>query len=278
MAYQSTSFKALMARSWYVLQRNWILFAIMLIETCLVLFIWGQGGFSFNPLLLILLMYLHLAILSGWFYQMKRVAMAPESRTSWNDFFSGVSMYTGRMLAGGGYLLLICMGAFFAISLAINLVVTQPEPAVMEQLQSIAAKGENRAMWDYVQSQPELQGQLYKAAMVIAAGAVILGLFLLSLFFWPYSVVLHDSRWRQAWKFSQRFIRQAWRPLLPLAGMWLGIHVLFLGSLFTNQVILITLVYFGYLLMKTLLPLMTVMFLVDYTPERLSPVEEVESP
>ena len=220
------------------------------------------------------MMYLHLSILSGWFYQMKRVAIQPESRTTWGDFFSGVSMYTGRMLAGGGFMLLVCMGAFFLTSMVINLVISAPEPAMMEQIQSIASKGDNKALWDYVQSEPILQKQLVKGGSILAVGMGLLGLFLLSLFFWPYNVVLYDMRWREAWKFSQRFIRQAWRPLLPLAGMWAGVHLLFIGSFFTNQLIIITLAYFAYLLAKTLLPIMTVLFLVDYTPERLSPVEE----
>lgn len=271
---QQTGLRSLTRRAWDLLSRNWVLFALMMLETVTTLFVLSAQGGGFNPLLIVLMVYLHLAVLSGWFYQMKTVALQPEYRTGWNDFFSGVALYAGRMLVGGGYLLLIFMAVFFVSSAVANIVVTSPEPEVLSQLQTIATEGDNAKLWQYVQSQPMLQEQLLKAGAVFLVAISLLGLFLLSVFFWPYNVVLYDMRWREAWAYSRRFIRQAWRPLIPLALAWVGVHAIFILSVLTGQVLLVTVSYIAYLLGKTLLPLMTLLFLVDYAPERLTPIEE----
>lgn len=274
---QSTGLRALTQRAWALLSNNWVLFALMMLETVLTLFILGGQAGGFNPLLVVLMVYLHLAVLSGWFYQMKTLALQPEYRTGWGDFFGGVSLYAGRMLVGGGYLLLIFMAVFFASSVVANFVVTSPEPEVLSQLQAIATEGDNAKLWQYVQSQPMLQEQLLRAGAVFLVAVSLLGLFLLSIFFWPYNVVLYDMRWREAWAYSRRFIRQAWRPLIPLALAWIGVHAFFVLSVLTGQVVIVTLSYIAYLLGKTLLPIMTLLFLVDYAPERLTPVEPTEA-
>jgi hypothetical protein len=271
---QSTGLRSLTRRAWALLSNNWVLFALMMLETVLTLFILGGQAGGFNPLLVVLMVYLHLAILSGWFYQMKTVALQPEYRTGWGDFFGGVSLYAGRMLVGGGYLLLIFMAVFFASSVVANFVVTSPEPEVLSQLQAIATEGDNAKLWQYVQSQPLLQEQLLRAGAVFLVAVSLLALFLLSIFFWPYNVVLYDMRWREAWAYSRRLLRQTWRPFIPLALAWIGVHAFFVLSVLTGQVVLVTLSYIAYLLGKTLLPLMTLLFLVDYAPERLTPIEE----
>lgn len=271
-----TGLRSLARRAWTLLTNNWVLFALMMLETVLTLFVLGSQGGGFNPLLVVLMVYLHLAVLSGWFYQMKTVALKPDYRTGWGDFFEGVSVYAGRMLVGGGYLLLIFMAVFFASSVVANLVITSPDPEVLSKLQTIALEGDNTKLWEYIQSQPLLQEQLLKAVAVFLAAMGLLGIFLLSIFFWPYNVVLYDMRWREAWGYSRRFMRQAWRPLIPLGFAWIGVHAFFVLSVFTGQVILITLSYIAYLIGKTLLPLMTLLFLVDYAPERLTPIEEKE--
>lgn len=271
---QPTGMRSLTRRAWTLLTNNWVLFALMMLETVLTLFILGGQAGGFNPLLVVLMVYLHLAVLSGWFYQMKTVALKPDHRTGWGDFFGGVSLYAGRMLVGGGYLLLIFMAVFFASSVVANFVVTSPEPEVLSKLQAIATEGDNAKLWQYVQSQPLLQEQLLRAGAVFLVAMGLLGLFLLSIFFWPYNVVLYDMRWREAWSYSRRLIRQTWRPLAPLALAWAGVHAFFVLSVLTGQMVLVTVSYIAYLLGKTLLPIMTLLFIVDYAPERLTPIEE----
>lgn len=278
MTLQHTGIRALASRAWDILQRNWVLFALIVSETFLNIFILSGTGTGTNTLLIILMVYLHLAMLSGWFYQMKRVALIPEYRTSWGDFFSGVSLYAGRMLVGGSYLLLVCMAVFFVGTLVANFVVTPPSPEIISQLQGLATEGDNAKLWEYVQAEPTLQKPLMQAGAVLLASVSLLGLFLLSIFFWPYNVVLYDMKWREAWAYSRKFIAQAWRPLISLGAAWIGVHLLFLLSVLTGQIFLIMVTYVLYLLGKTLLPLMTTLFLVDYAPEQLSPIEVEAAP
>lgn len=274
MTLQHTGIRALTARAWALLQNNWILFGLMMLETLFTLFLLGGQAGGLNPLLFVLMIYLHLVVLGGWFYQMKRIVLQPEYRTTWSDFFSGVSLHAGRMLVGGGYLLLVLLAVMFVSSVAINVAVPAPQTEVLTELQNLAAAGDNQKLWDFVQAQPELQSQIGKVLVIFFAAMGVLGLFLLSIFFWPYNVVLYGMRWREAWRFSRRFMMQAWRPLLPLAAAWTMVHVFFVLSALTGQVLIVMLTYIAYLLAKTLLPLMTLLFLVDYAPEQLTPLEE----
>lgn len=274
MTLQHTGIRALTARAWALLKNNWILFGLMMLETLFTLFLLGGQAGGLNPLLFVLMIYLHLVVLGGWFYQMKRIVLQPGHRASWGDFFAGVSLHAGRMLVGGGYLLLVFLAVMFISSWGINFFVPTPQTEVLTELQELAAAGDNQKLWAFVQSKPALQEQLWKVLAVFLGAMTVLGIFLLSIFFWPYNVVLYGMRWREAWRFSRRFMLQAWRPLLPLAAAWTLVHVLFVLSAFTGQVLIVMLSYMAYLLAKTVLPLMTLLFLVDYAPEQLTPIEE----
>lgn len=266
----------LFTRTWQLLRSNTILLMVVLFETTLMLFFrGGQLQFGFNPMMEMALFFFHLAVLGGWLYQMKKIQQQPDERATFDDFLNGVGRYFQRLMMGGSVLVLIfIVGFIMALSMAL-LIAGSPDEKFMASLAELVQAGKFEEMQTALQKAPEQAQQLTRWIFTFVSGLAVLGLYLSTLYFWTFWVVLADMHWYPAWRFSQRSLLKHWRMMLYLGMIWLVPTAFIYASLLAGNAVLSMVAFTLSLVAKAYFTLMFVRFWMLAEPDLITPLEPV---
>lgn len=268
----------LLTRTWTLLRGNWILLSILVIETMVMLmFKGGEVAMSPNFTLELALYFFHLAVLAGWLFQMKRVALDASHRTTWDDFFNGVARYFGPLLGGGAMFLLVCLlGIVLAMGLA-GAIAGQPDLKLVTQLWQLVQAEKVQELQKLFEAQsPGLQ-QLESWVLTCLGGLSLLGIYTATLCFWTQWCVLADSNWLKAWSNSQRVMFKHWKPMLWVGMVWLLPTVVCNLGLFSGFAPIVMVAFFLSLLAKTYFTLLFCLLLIELEPEKITPLPPATS-
>ncbi|MGV3525110.1 MAG: hypothetical protein ACO1RX_12840 [Candidatus Sericytochromatia bacterium] len=262
----------ILTRTWKLLQGNWILLSVLMLETLvLLIFKGGQMMFSGNAALEMALFFLHMAVLAGWTYQMKAVMLRPEHRTNWDDFFTGVARYFTPLMVGGAVFLGLCLTGLLLSVMLGQALVGLPDDKILTEMGKLVQQEKTSEILAFLQKNPVALEQMQRWALVVFSGLLVLAGFASTLFFWTQWVVLGDLAWNPAWRHSQRTVFRHWRPLLLLSLIW-GVPTLLLqAGLFLGDVVALV-AFLGSLVLKTYFSLLFCQFLLDREPEAVTPL------
>jgi len=266
----------LFTRTWQLLRANTILLMIVLFETTLMLFFrGGQLQFGFNPMMEMALYFFHLAVLGGLLYQMKKITQQPEERATLDDFLNGVGRYFQRLMTGGSVLVLIFIIGFI-MSLSMSLLVAgAPDEKFTTTLAELVQAGKYEELQTQLQANPELTQSLTRWVFTFLSGLAVLGIYISTLYFWTFWVVLADMHWYAAWKMSQRSLLKHWRMMLYLGMVWLVPTGMIYASLLSGNTIISMIAFTLSLVAKAYFTLLFVRFWTLAEPELITPLEPV---
>lgn len=269
----------LLTQTWALLQRNWILLGILMLETLIQLvFKGGQLGPGINPFQTVALSFFHLAVLAGWLYQMKVILLRENHRTHWGDFFDGVARYFSAMMGGGVMFLFLLITGLLLSTMLAQLVAGTPNEQLVQKLAELWQAGKHQELEHLIAQNQEALKQIGTWATVVLAGMSLVGLYALTLAFWTHWVVLGNQRWTQAWRSSQQVMFRHWKPLFLLGLIWTAPNLLLLGLLLSGDTLLQFVALMGSLFAKTYFTLMFMYFLLLIEPKQITPLLETEPP
>lgn len=269
----------LLVGSWQLMQRNWILLTVVMLETLILLLVkGGQVGLSPDVFLEMVLFFFHLAVLGGWLNQIKVILLDPGQRASWDDFFNGVARYFGQMLAGGAMFLFVCLLGFLVATSLAGAFAGVPDTKLVEEISKLVQANKLTELEALMKAKPDLFAQLNRWVGVLMAGLVVLALYCASIAFWTHWTVLGNQTWIASWRSSQKVMRRHWKPMLYLGMLWLVPTALLQGTLLTGLDALVLAGFLLGLLAKTYFTLLFCNFLVKAEPELVAPLPEAPKP
>lgn len=265
----------LLTRTWYLLQNNWILLSVLIVESLVqLIFKGGKLGPGNNMMLEIALYFFHLAVLAGWLYQMKVVLMRENHRSTWDDFLNGVARYFNVLMGGGGmFFFLIFMGFMLSVMLA-QMVAGMPDEGLLQKVTEFWQAGKTAEIERLIQDNQEAVQQLSFWVMTLLVGLFLVAVYAVSLSFWTYWAVLSNLNWPQAWRSSQATVKKHWKSLTYLGLICLVPTAIIIAGFFSGNPVVQFVAYFASLLAKVYFSLLFMQFLFLAEPELITPLLE----
>jgi len=265
----------LLTRTWGLLQNNWILLAVLVLESLVQLvFKGGRLGPSNNMMLEIALYFFHLAVLAGWLYQMKAILIRESHKANWDDFLNGVARYFNALMGGGAmFFFVVFMGFMLSVTLA-QMVAGMPDEGFLRQLSELWQAGKTTEIERVLQANQEAVQQLSLWGLTLLMGLLMIGIYAITLSFWTHWTVLSTLNWPQAWRSSRATIKKHWKVLSYLGVICLVPSLIIFAGFFSGNPVVQFVAYLASLFAKLYFTLLFMQFLVLAEPDQISPLLE----